>query len=323
MGSGILSPMDTRRRRVVALMALVAVIPVLAAVVLRGDELAVRVGAWRLRRTEPAAAPEAVKALLARGERGRRVVEAVAFVPDLAPTDTATLAVRQAALDALWKTETSSCSNERLARYLVEARGLERGNALLMLPARMRCTEVRAAALETAPTDPDEAGGSATCGLLFGIAPGDPEARTAISRAALSNPRSATRLLAASWLAETKDPGRVPVLRQLLADPVEEVRTTGACALARFYGDPAGVPILVAGMREAANNTQAVNAAHALTVIRDKRAMLALARSFCSEDFALRHASHDARDRKRKKKGSWASGPGEPGATTSMQPSST
>jgi hypothetical protein len=246
----------------------------------------------RLRDVPPAKRAETAKELADSGERGLRVLEAVAFAPDLAVLDSETLAVRQVALDALWDHEPraepshkgpGAPSDERLARYVAQARGLARGDALQKLKVRRPSSVLFEAALETVLTDTDSEGSASACFYLvrcLGAVDRAAAARRSLRAAARLSSHAWTRTCAIRGLGDVPDPEDAATLREALGDPVEEVRTAAALVLADPHRDPAGVPVLVAALRRNPSvpywDDRSALAAKALGALRDRRAVAAL-----------------------------------------------
>jgi hypothetical protein len=261
------------------------------------DELRFRFEVWKLRNTETSHAKEAAEALAGRGEPGRKILEAVAFVPDLAPMSSHTLAVRQAALDALWTLDRDGVwsGKKPILPYLVEARGLLRDDAMQALRRRENGPVDEAlvdAAIETMLTDPDFEGSTQACLFLSYVA--DRRSLPALRRAALESPHEGARYYAiciglasgdgggtgAEKQGRMVDPENVPVIRRALGDRSEIVRVAAADTLASDYQDASGLGVLVANLgAKGAKVDGRTLAEHGLRAIGDKRVVAALVRA--------------------------------------------
>jgi hypothetical protein len=104
------------------------------------DELAVHALLWRFLHSQGDARDRAAGELVALGRRGRFELEALAFSSEIAQPASRDFELRQQALDAIWFVESAPgqppVSDERLIRYLVDARGLSRSAAIDALVER-------------------------------------------------------------------------------------------------------------------------------------------------------------------------------------------
>jgi hypothetical protein len=268
----------TRRRRIGCVAtALVAVTALASFAFLDRRELRLRIAVTRLRLVGGDTLEAAAKSVAARGEAGVALLEAVAFSPDLAPVDPETQAARQAALDALWEHEATPVGLERLARYLAEARGLDRLGAVATLRSMRdhgRGELATAAGLVTL-TDTNTAASVGACEFLDELS--DRHSREVLRRIAIESPCPETRAKAVGCLFAASLPGDEQVLRRALADPVEDVRIVAANALARNYRDAAGLTVLVAALKRTGWPRSA--GALGLAALDDRHVVLALARA--------------------------------------------
>jgi hypothetical protein len=264
---------------------------------IKSRELRLHYELWRLRRTEPREIRKALEALAARGDWGMSVVEAVAFVSEPAPSSSETRALRQAALDVVWRHDSERevpLSEERCARYLVEARGLKRDDAMQAvrhLDRVARSDVLREAAIETMLTDPDREGSMQAC--LHLSYNQDRRALPALRRAALASPHENTRYYATciglSANKEEKeegpgsrmwDPENVPTIRRVsTTDPEPMNRVVAAMVLAMDYGDATGLGILLASPGWKGARSWEHLSLIGVRAIRDKRCVAALIRA--------------------------------------------
>ncbi|HZV03347.1 MAG TPA: hypothetical protein VFF73_41970 [Planctomycetota bacterium] len=281
-----------RRFFVVTAFGVLAVIVAVAVVVVatRWSELRLRYEVWRFMHTS-AEAGEAAKALWDRGEPGRRVLRAVAFQAELAPMDTRTLALRQAALGFLYSSEMNddlARDEPELIRYVLFARGLERDNALQALRRHSGKPgqALLDAAIETMLTDPNKEGSMQACLYLSYL--GDRRALPALRRAAIESPHRSTRYYACCIGLcgddtngrvphSMVDPANVPPLRRALADPEFSVRIAAGWTLSREYADPSGLAALVEGATHPNSNDALIR--EGVAAIRDRRYVAALVRA--------------------------------------------
>ncbi|HZU96583.1 MAG TPA: HEAT repeat domain-containing protein [Planctomycetota bacterium] len=289
--------MATRRVRVSLLAALAMLGGLVVLAAFEAPELRFRYDVSTLRRSEWPAVEERVKNLVGRGEPGLRVLEAVAFDRELATLDTRTRVARQKSLDALWAIDAPKrpLSPERWARYLVEARGLERGLQRLRDDSPGG-DAIRAAAIEVMLTDTNHDAAVQACCYLYEH--GDPRALPALRRAAIESPYDDLRYYTLCiGFEKLRDPANVPVLRRaLLVDPDEMNRVAAAGALATSYDDRRALPLIVGSMRSRPNDLEWTDGwrgicVHWLAEAGEKRAIAAIVEA---NETALAHRHAEA-----------------------------
>jgi hypothetical protein len=257
-----------------ALAAAGAVVGVAAA---NRDELIFRHDLWSLLTADPGKWRETAAALFDRDASGQRAVEAVAFDPDAAP-----LALRQAALDVLIEREPRNAgqgpgdpeltlSPRRLVRYLRDAQGLARTQALDSFPRDATNGDLIDAAMD-AVNDPDES--VSTRAWAFVMRADVARTLPARRRAAFTCPHPRVRLQAVQLLAGAVD--EHVLLRRILADPDEDVRLEAARWLSEKFHDAAGLPVLAAAREPRSPGDARDPALRALVLLDDRSSVAAL-----------------------------------------------
>jgi hypothetical protein len=223
-----------RSRTLLVALPLVALV---ATAALEWQKLAVRFYVWRIARAGDERS-ERLSAL--EGPFGKLVLEEIAFDRGLATDET-----RELRQEALWRLRDKDGrpDDARVARYLREAKGLERRFVYDMLEGRSASDTLVAAAVEVLDDDPDFVLRAKVCHWL-----GDAHASAALPalRRAATGRDAITRLVVCTHaLAVVVAPENVPVLARALDDPDQDVANAAAITLAKVYHEPAGVPRLV------------------------------------------------------------------------------
>ncbi|HZV02138.1 MAG TPA: HEAT repeat domain-containing protein [Planctomycetota bacterium] len=219
---------------------LLVALPLVALAATAGLEwqtLAVRFCVWRIARAGDQRL-DRVDALS--GAFGKLVLEEIAF--DRGRADDETRAVRERALRRL-RAMDGRPDDARVARYLREAKGLERRFVYDMLEGRSASETLVAAVVEVLDEDPDDLLRAKLCHWL-----GDVRASAALPavRRAATGRDGLVRLDACMHgLAVMVDPENVPVLVRALDDPDEDVAGAAAITLAHVYHEPAAIPRLL------------------------------------------------------------------------------